>query len=334
MPINSDSRIVIFSDLHLGNRRSRDDFKKNSEMIMAILKRHYLAKDFHLILNGDVEEMMRVHLEKIQRKWGDLYAIFRRFTEKGRFTRIVGNHDIDFALRKADATGEAALDGLVLMYGDKPLFVFHGHQASIYQGRIITLSRIFLKYVANPLWIKNLSLSHDNTRIHRTERLIYEFARKRNLIAVIGHTHRPLFESLSEYDFVRFKIEYLLREYPKVSEEEQARIEHLVLKYRDELLLLREEENAFGKRSSLYDQDIVIPSIFNSGCVMGKRGITGLEISDGTIALVHWFDRRRGRKHAPYAATYPTRLEGTSYCRMVLKQDFLDYIFTRIRLLS
>ena len=39
--IDSDSKFVIFSDLHVGNRRSRDDFRINSEMFMEILKKKY-----------------------------------------------------------------------------------------------------------------------------------------------------------------------------------------------------------------------------------------------------------------------------------------------------
>lgn len=39
-----------------------------------------------------------------------------------------------------------------------------------------------------------------------------------------------------------------------------------------------------------------IPCLFNSGCVIGKRGVTAPEIEEVNIRLVHWFDSRISKK--------------------------------------
>lgn len=62
--------------------------------------------------------------------------------------------------------------------------------------------------------------------------------------------------------------------------------------------------------------------------------MTALEISGGEIALVHWFDRARGERHMEENGRPAERLGVTDYYRSVLKQDKLQYVFTRIRLLA
>ena len=42
----------------------------------------------------------------------------------------------------------------------------------------------------------------------------------------------------------------------------------------------------------VYDSIFHIPCVFNSGCVIGKRGMTCIEIENGNISLVHWFDKK------------------------------------------
>ncbi len=77
-----------------------------------------------------------------------------------------------------------------------------------------------------------------------------------------------------------------------------------------------------------------MPCLFNSGCCIGRRGVTGLEVAEGSIALVHWFDRdRRGRFLASQRRSAEP-LEGGPYHRVVLEQDSLAYLSTRVRLLA
>ena len=47
--LNKASKFVILSDLHVGSRRRRDDFLKNSEMFMHLLKNYYLKNNYKII---------------------------------------------------------------------------------------------------------------------------------------------------------------------------------------------------------------------------------------------------------------------------------------------
>ena len=62
--------------------------------------------------------------------------------------------------------------------------------------------------------------------------------------------------------------------------------------------------------------------------------MTAIEIAGGDISLVHWFDRTRGERHMSEDGRPAERLGATDYYRAVIKQDRLQYVFTRIRLLA
>jgi hypothetical protein len=152
-------------------------------------------------------------------------------------------------------------------------------------------------------------------------------------MAVIGHTHRPLFESMSKIDSLRFEIERLCRKYPKASQKKQRRIETVINSHKTELSRIRDHDGE-PDGPSLYNANLLIPCVFNSGTVIGKRGMTCLEIDRGRIALVHWFDHRRTRKYLRYGNLDAYELPDTSYHRVEIKRESLDYIFARINLLA
>ena len=65
LDLKSQKRWAIFSDLHMGDGGSTDDFKRNSDLFATALKDFYLEKNHALILNGDVEELQRFQLKKM-----------------------------------------------------------------------------------------------------------------------------------------------------------------------------------------------------------------------------------------------------------------------------
>jgi predicted phosphodiesterase len=340
-------RIVVLSDLHLGDGGSRDDFLPNGNLLQEVLRRYYLPGGWSLILNGDIEELQRFPLESILRQWAPLYGLFRSFEEQAAVHRIVGNHDEALWHCGERIGARTLLSSLRLSWGSDTLFVFHGHQATIFFERFNEVSGFFLRHVAHRLHIRNIPVHYESTKRYRTEHRVYGFSSARKIVSVIGHTHRPLFESLSKIDTLRFRIEQLCRDYPTVSPRARRAIETVVDGYRAELKHLWERDRRDGLRSGLYDEPLSVPCLFNSGCAIGKRGLTAIEIADGQIALVHWFDRRRsdrylagapgGRRGAAGATADgdgARHLEGTEYFRTVLKKDRLDYIFARIRLLA
>ncbi|MCF6334194.1 MAG: metallophosphoesterase family protein [Spirochaetales bacterium] len=332
--ISKKDKIVIFSDLHMGDGRSMDDFYRNSDLFLSALDNYYYKNNYTLILNGDVEELQRYNLGKIKKQWKDIYDIFCKFHENKRLYKIYGNHDSALFGYKEGELGCPTLKSLILTMKDKKMFIFHGHQASFIYNTFDDLMRISMKFIAVPLRIKSYSVAHNNTKKSHVEKMAYDFARNKQIVSIIGHTHRPLFESRSKMDTLKFRIEFLLREYQNGGNRKRLELEGEIRKCKGEI---ENHLNSKGKDhsiSSLYSEDIIVPSIFNSGCVIGKRGMTCLEIFGGNIYLIHWYGSDIDKKYVKKDIEYVFKLEGTDYIRHILKHDSLDYIFTRIRLLS
>lgn len=323
---------MIFSDLHLGNGGRTDDFRPNSELFLRSLRDYYLHRDYTLILNGDIEELQRFRLRQIQSHWGPVYELFDAFDSGDRLYRLVGNHDLDLIQRPDPPF--AIREAIRFRYHDNTIFLFHGHQTALRFERFNKLLEIGLRYFANPLNIKNYSVAHDSLKRFRTEERVYEFASANKILSIIGHTHRPLFESMSKIDSIKFEIERLCRKYPSSGAKKQRKIEQSIDTYRKEIERINADEDHSASVASLYNANLVVPCMFNSGTVIGKRGMTCLEIGDGEIALVHWFDDRKSDKYLRYSNYATEQLPGTDYHRVVIKNDSLDYIFSRIKLLA
>lgn len=328
---NRDS-VVIFSDLHMGNgKKERDDFLHNSELFKYVLKHYYLQNNFQLFLNGDIEELQKFSFDVVQSKWNDVYQLFEEFNTKNRLFRIAGNHDFELFLEEK----YNILPALKLIYKNDTMFMFHGHQASAFLEKYNEFAGFFLRYMVRPLPVRNNSTAYDSKRKYRVEKKVYSFSNKNKIVSIIGHTHRPLFESLSRIDYLKFKIEQLCRVYPKARRKLKRMIETDIKYYKNELEHSYLKDKKLGKRSSLYNSNIIVPCVFNSGCAIGKRGVTALEIHGGKIYLVHWFDQNKSKKYLQHHNYHiPKRLNQSDYYRLVIKEDHLNYIFTRIKLLA
>lgn len=332
--IGDSDRFVIFSDLHLGNGSSSDDFGRNGDLFSTVLEQRYLPEKYTLILNGDIEELQKFRFDDIYRKWSKLYFLFSAFKRGAGLVKIIGNHDAELALERGDHFSGDLYESYCLRYGGRDILIFHGHQASKYFQRRNKLAGWLLRYLIRPLRVKNFSVSHDSKKQYKTERRVYQFSTRNKILSIIGHTHRPLFESLSKADALKYKIEHYLRRYSRCSGPERDTIAAEVRRLKEELASVYTSHPEYGLRSSLYNREIIVPSLFNSGCVIGKRGITGIEIAGGKIALVHWFDSSRSSKYFNYNGLKPEQLGDTGYYRMLLKEDSLEYVFARIELLS
>jgi predicted phosphodiesterase len=319
----------------MGNGTAKDDFKGNSALFLHVLKHHYLAGAYNLVLNGDVEELQRFEESKIAGAWPDVYWAFDEFHQAGRFYKTVGNHDLALLLNKGNDSRYPLHHGLVLRWNEHPIFIYHGHQAS---GKYLKYNRLLgitLKYLANPLRIRNFSVAHSSRKQYAIEKKVYHFSSSRKIVSVIGHTHRPLFESLSKVERLKHKVEQLSREYTESNHpDEQKKIKKSIKNYKKELIKMFKKDNGAFDRKNIYNTAITVPCIFNSGCVIGKRGITALEIEDDHIRLVHWFDQNTSRKYLKNYGYEPEPLKETDYFRMIINEEHLGYIFARINLLS
>ncbi len=334
--IGDSSRILILSDLHMGNGGRRDEFRHNAPLVESVMKRFYLPNRYSLILNGDIEELFKFPLSSIVTRWRHIYDLFMQFDENGFFYRTFGNHDASLLDEKDYLLEPYLLESLKLKYHQDDMLVFHGHQASVFLWEtypFVSRSVVwFLRYIAKPFGIRNFSIAYNSRRRFAIERSIYEFSNKAKIVSVIGHTHRPLFESLSKVDYLNYRIEELCRAYTGAEEKERGVIQGKIVALKEELDDCYNQGKKIGLRSGVYN-NLTIPSVFNSGCAIGKRGITALEIDHEKIRLVYWYNGKQSRKYLSDRDSRPVRLDGTGYYRIVLNEERLDYVFSRLHLL-
>ncbi|MEL6560310.1 MAG: metallophosphoesterase [Bacteroidota bacterium] len=327
--VAKEDKIVIFSDLHMGDGSSNDDFKTNAEMFSYILKNYYLQKNYHLILNGDVEELQRFSMSKIHNAWDSVVSLFSQFG--GRLYKTIGNHDLKLSVMNPEELIHPVDEAIKLIFEEGEMFVFHGHQASKKYQRHNQIVGFTLKYFANPLGIKNYSVSHDSRKQFKIEKIAYHYAAFKKIISVIGHTHRPLFESMHKKDRIRFKIEQLCREYAETKKEG---LKEAIKVLKQSLKKASKQYEEGRDNGFVYNTELNLPCLFNSGTVIGKRGMTCLEIESGKISLVHWFDKKISKKYLKNNENEPQQQGNSDYYRMVINTDDLNYIFTRVKLLS
>jgi UDP-2,3-diacylglucosamine pyrophosphatase LpxH len=326
-------KFVIMSDFHMGNGSRTDDFTRNADLVSTVLQRFYRERGYTLILNGDIEEVQRFPLRHIIATWPDLYRLFNEFHAAGRLYKLVGNHDIDLLFMNK-LYPYPVHQALTITHGKNSLFLLHGHQSSHFFHHFNWFSGLTLRFLANPLGIRNFSVAHDNKYRFLTEKRFYQFSRRQKIITIIGHTHRPLFESLSKKDSLKMTIERLCRSYTRAAGADKRTIEDKLSRCKGEFVSLMSKRGPTGPGDGIYADGLTIPCLFNSGCAVGKRGITAIELSGNDISLVHWFDSRVSRRHFSPNGTAPVKLPGTDVFKKTLKRDSLHYIFTRINLLS
>ncbi|MBF0586146.1 metallophosphoesterase [Prosthecochloris sp. N3] len=335
--LGKESRILVISDLHMGNGGRRDEFKRNARLVESMLRRYYLPEGFSLILNGDVEELFKFPLDDIVDQWGHIYDLFREFDRDGFLLRTFGNHDASLQEERGYILARNMIESIRLQYGDESMLVFHGHQASVFLWEtyplVSKMVALFLRYIAKPFGIRNFSMAYNSRRRFAIEKAIYDFSNQSKIVSVIGHTHRPLFESLSKVDYLNYRIEELCRAFPDAGERDRGVIREKITNLKSELDACYRSGKRIGLRSGVYN-NITIPSVFNSGCTIGKRGITALEIDRGRIRLVYWFNGKQSRKYLSDRNSTPLRLDSTGYYRIVLNEDYLDYVFSRLHLLA
>jgi predicted phosphodiesterase len=328
--VYSAEKAVIMSDLHMGTG-PRDDLASNGALLTDVLESHYLPKGWRLLLNGDIEELFRYPLAAIRARWERLYNVFDSFASRGRLIKTIGNHDEEL-LNEEDYPYKL-YNAVRIETSHLPLYVYHGHQSSKVHTRYNKLVRNGIRYILKPFGIRNISAARSPHRRFFVEKQAYQFALEHNCVSVIGHTHRALFESLGRFDFIKFEIERLCRDYPDAAPEEKERISGEVAALLRDLGSLKRSERRDVLRQSLYGDELAVPCLFNSGSAISRKGFTCLEIDNESISLVYWFTEGEGRKFIERGWYNVEKLKGTPRRRAVLNNDQLGYIKARIELL-
>ncbi|MFV0606555.1 MAG: metallophosphoesterase [Niabella sp.] len=282
-------RFIIFSDQHKGARNGADDFKNAEPNYLAALH-YYFENDFCFINLGDCEELWENTLLQVKKHNTDVFNAEKKFLIKKSFIKIFGNHDLYWANDPLAAIeldmlfGEKikVYEGVIIdfKHGEKPLQIFctHGHQGDA-RSDGNWLSKLFIARIWAPfqsyLRINTNEPSNDEYKKTVHNDIMYEWsAQQDNTILITGHTHQPVFESLTH-------IERLNRQWLQAREENDAdtvsKIDQMVAPYR--------------KRFDTIQLDYAnyAPTYFNTGCCCFSDGdITGIEIEGDFIRLIKW----------------------------------------------
>ncbi|MDR1905193.1 MAG: metallophosphatase family protein [Treponema sp.] len=183
LDISQAGKVLIISDLHMGVGY-RDDLAHNGALLIEMLEGYYLQEGWTLVLNGDIEELLRYSLDAIREQWARLYRVFDRFNADGRLYKILGNHD----------------DGLLFEYyypyplykairietGHLPIYVYHGHQSSKVYTSYQHFINVSIRYLLKPVGIRNISSARSPYRRFYVEKHAYDFSLDNHCISIIG----------------------------------------------------------------------------------------------------------------------------------------------------
>jgi predicted phosphodiesterase len=331
LDISQGGKVLIISDFHMGAGR-RDDLAENGPLLTEILEEYYFKNGWYLVLNGDIEELHRYSLGAIKSRWPLLYKVFDHFASENRLFKTLGNHDEDLLFEKGYPY--PLYNAVRIETPSIPIYVYHGHQSSRVYTDYNNLLRVGLRYLLKPFGIRNISSARSPYRRFYVEKQAYRFSLENHCISVIGHTHRALFESLGRFDYIKFEMERLCRDYPAAKGEKRERIAAEVRALRIELSKLRRSERRDVLRQSLYGEEMPVPCLFNSGSAIGKKGINAIELDQEDIALVYWFSEGKGKKFVSRGWYKVEKIPGSPYRRTVLNQDRLSFVQARIELLG
>ena len=141
--------------------------------------------------------MQRFSLKKIQKAWKDIYSFFDQFDEEKRLFKLIRNNGLALCLLGKWSKYEI-YHWLTLKSKSGDILKFHDHQATMAYKNLNKLTGFKLKYLANPLRIKNYSVAHNCRKQYTIEKRVYHHSSFRKRVSIIGQMHRPLSESLSK----------------------------------------------------------------------------------------------------------------------------------------
>lgn len=285
----AQGKFIIFSDQHKGARNGADDFVACETAYLQALDFYY-QEGYHFIALGDCEELWENSWSAVQQHQQASFAKEKAFLEAGTFTKIFGNHDLLWQndplapvyLKEVYGQVVPIYEGAVLktVVGDKVIRILctHGHQgdemsdgnwfSKFFVARIWAPLQAFVRINPNtPAYDDGLKTTHNV--------LMQEWsAAQKGLLLITGHTHQPVFESLTHLERLYRRLLFARRD------NNAANITDL------------EQQIAFRKREykAIGDDYLSLqPSYFNTGCCCFADGdITGIEISGGSLKLIKW----------------------------------------------
>jgi len=282
-------KFIIFSDQHKGGKNGADDFAICEPAYVEALE-YYHQNGYHLISLGDSEELWENTLTAVRKSHKPAFEKEKAFIPRNAFIKVFGNHDLHWAndplapfqLKEIYHYDVPIYEGVVLQtkIKDKRIRIFctHGHQ-----GDKVSDGNWFSKFFIAKIWapLQSFLKINPNTpaydaslkTLHNT--IMYEWSvQQPGLILITGHTHQPVFESLTHIERLYRQLLFA-RLQGNIAEQEKMQKE------------ITRRRFQFADVSDDYLS--LQPCYFNSGCCCFDNGaITGIEISSGIIRLIEW----------------------------------------------
>ncbi|MET4082201.1 putative phosphodiesterase [Pedobacter sp. UYP30] len=286
--VSNGDKFVILSDQHKGARDYADDFAFAEENYLAALT-YYNEQQFTYINLGDSEELWENLLEPVIKHNHENFELEKIFLDRGAFVKIFGNHDLywdndplaGFNLKRIYGQSVSIYEGAILRFtfeNEKlDIFLTHGHQGDL-QSDGNWFSKWFVSNVWAPLQsylrINPNTPAYDDQLKTKHNQMMYNWAStKKNLALITGHTHQPVFASLTHLEQL-----YVQLQFAKETHE---------FKQMETLTKSIEKRVGKGDKAPVFGK--FKPSYFNSGCCCFSDGdITGIEVELGLIRLVKW----------------------------------------------
>ncbi len=296
-------QLIVLSDMHRGVRGRIDDFPQCEPVYLEALD-HYLREGYTLAVLGDAEELWKHKPRAVLAAYADSYHREMGFLQTGRYLRFWGNHDEEWASPLAvrhelasafDGTYPVVRESLLLeaVSSGRTLghvYLVHGHQGTGFNDTVSFLARFTVRFVWKPIQhLTRLSRNAPSTNRamrDRHNRAMQRWAeRHEKLLLISGHTHRPVFASISVVDELERRL--------------GTQIEEIRGRADDESFWNQIEADCI-ERGWMGDGSPCAPGrtagerppepcLFNSGCCCFNDGrITGIELADGQIRLVVW----------------------------------------------
>src|SRR4030095_11981262 len=258
--------IIIFSDQHKGKRNGSDDFRNAEANYLAALD-YYDRYQFYYVNLGDCEELWENSVPGVIKANRKCFEKEKLFIARNAYAKIIGNHDLfwkndPFAqlyIKNIYGKELKIFEGIVLRIQLEEhfmdVFCTHGHQGdSASDGNVF--SKWFVSNVWGPLQSfleinPNTPSANDQLKTLHNQ-MMYEWGIEQpNLILITGHTHQPVFRSLT----------HLERLYLQLEDAEAKKDEGLITKIKAEIPRRRREYDFVN-----HSFRSMIPTYFNSGC--------------------------------------------------------------------
>lgn len=290
----STSKVIIFSDQHKGARNYADDFALSEKAYLTALE--FYNRENYLYCNlGDSEELWENTLNKVLACNKPSFEAEKLFLQRNAFIKIFGNHDLywdndplaPFTLEKVYGQKLKIYEGIIfnVNFTSTPLQIFltHGHQGDL-QSDGNWFSKWFVSNVWAPLQaylrINPNTPAYSNQLKSEHNAIMYSWTAERdNLALITGHTHQPVFNSLTHLERLYLQLESAQKNGDKT----------MVEQMQNKLKAGQFTGNVSPRLE--YSKN----TYFNTGCCCFSDGdITGIELEGHQIRLVKWKQNQQG----------------------------------------